>query len=83
MYLGKAPLGINSLFFGFFERTLVPFGLHHAFYAPLWYTSAGGSIDLSHTIPAIKGVTSTTDPTWMSLLKDYDGPTNVAGDQSL
>lgn len=23
---------------------MVPFGLHHAFYAPLWFTSAGGSI---------------------------------------
>lgn len=34
----------NSLIFGYVERTLVPFGLHHAFYAPLWFTSAGGSI---------------------------------------
>jgi PTS system glucose-specific IIC component len=35
VYLGRAPLGINSLFFGVLERSLVPFGLHHAFYAPL------------------------------------------------
>ncbi|WP_027122374.1 PTS transporter subunit IIABC [[Mycoplasma] imitans] len=34
----------NSFIFGYVERALVPFGLHHAFYAPLWFTSAGGSI---------------------------------------
>jgi PTS system glucose-specific IIC component len=34
-YLGQAPYGINSFVFGFIERSLVPFGLHHAFYAPL------------------------------------------------
>jgi PTS system glucose-specific IIC component len=44
-HLGQAPYGINSFVFGIFERSLVPFGLHHAFYAPLWYTSAGGSLD--------------------------------------
>jgi PTS system glucose-specific IIC component len=35
MYLGQAPYGSNSFVFGLFERALVPFGLHHAFYAPL------------------------------------------------
>lgn len=44
--LGSA-VGINSFIFGYVERALVPFGLHHAFYSPLWYTSAGGSIDLT------------------------------------
>ncbi|MDE7112146.1 MAG: glucose PTS transporter subunit IIA [Malacoplasma sp.] len=44
--LGSA-VGINSFIFGYIERALVPFGLHHAFYSPLWYTSAGGSIDLT------------------------------------
>ncbi|MDE6645824.1 MAG: glucose PTS transporter subunit IIA [Malacoplasma sp.] len=44
--LGNA-VGINSFIFGYIERALVPFGLHHAFYSPLWYTSAGGSIDLT------------------------------------
>jgi PTS system glucose-specific IIC component len=33
--LGGAPAGVNSFVFGLFERSLVPFGLHHAFYAPL------------------------------------------------
>jgi PTS system glucose-specific IIC component len=33
--LGGTPLRLNSFFFGYIERSLVPFGLHHAFYAPL------------------------------------------------
>lgn len=37
--------GANALIFGYIERALVPFGLHHAFYSPLWYSTAGGSID--------------------------------------
>lgn len=40
--LGKIPFGFESLIFGFIERSLIPFGLHHVFYAPLWYSSAGG-----------------------------------------
>nr|VZR98437.1 PTS system glucose-specific EIICBA component [Mycoplasma feriruminatoris] len=41
---GKLPYGTDSLIFEVVERSLVPFGLHHVFYAPLWWTSAGGSI---------------------------------------
>ncbi|QHX36123.1 PTS system, glucose-specific IIBC component [Spiroplasma sp. TIUS-1] len=41
---GKAPMGVSSFIFEMIERSLVPFGLHHVFYAPLWWTSAGGSI---------------------------------------
>ena len=48
--LSKTPFGFNSLIFGFGERSLVPFGLHHAFYAPLWYTSVGGSIQLDNVM---------------------------------
>jgi PTS system glucose-specific IIC component len=33
--LGSAPAGVNSFVFGLIQRSLVPFGLHHAFYAPL------------------------------------------------
>ncbi|MDZ7293359.1 PTS transporter subunit IIABC [Mycoplasmopsis pulmonis] len=40
--LGKVPYGIESFIFGFIERSLIPFGLHHVFYAPLWYSNAGG-----------------------------------------
>lgn len=42
---GKLPGGLDSLIFGILERCLVPFGLHHVFYAPLWWTGAGGSLD--------------------------------------
>ncbi len=35
------PYGLNSLIFGIVARGLLPFGLHHAFYAPLWFTSVG------------------------------------------
>lgn len=46
--------GANALIFGYIERALVPFGLHHAFYSPLWYTSAGGSMtEVSSVIPFI------------------------------
>ncbi len=30
---------IGTFFFGFIERALVPFGLHHVFYTPFWYSS--------------------------------------------
>ncbi|QIW61870.1 PTS transporter subunit IIABC [Mycoplasmopsis gallinacea] len=46
--LGKVPYGFESFIFGFVERALVPFGLHHVFYAPLWYSNAGG--DLSESL---------------------------------
>ncbi|UVD81528.1 glucose PTS transporter subunit IIA [Mycoplasma iguanae] len=42
--LGKSPAGVESLIFGYIERSLIPFGLHHAFYSPLWYTSVGGNV---------------------------------------
>ena len=43
-YSGKVK-GLDSFVFGFAERALVPFGLHHVFYAPLWWTQAGGEFD--------------------------------------
>lgn len=45
---------INSLIFGYIERSLIPFGIHHAYYAPLWYSSVGGEINL--TAPALIGL---------------------------
>ncbi|WP_148285814.1 PTS transporter subunit EIIC [Spiroplasma diminutum] len=41
---GKLPVGLDSFIYEIAERSLVPFGLHHVFYAPLWWTNAGGSI---------------------------------------
>lgn len=52
--LGNA-LGFNSFIFGFIERSLVPTGLHHAFYSPLWYTSAGGSVDFTQAAVIARG----------------------------
>jgi PTS system D-glucosamine-specific IIC component/PTS system maltose and glucose-specific IIC component len=41
-----ASLGpIGSLLFGLIERALIPFGLHHVFYLPLWQTPVGGCIE--------------------------------------
>lgn len=34
---------IASLIFGLIERSLIPVGLHHVFYLPLWQTSVGGT----------------------------------------
>ncbi len=33
---------VASLIFGLVERSLIPMGLHHVFYLPLWQTSVGG-----------------------------------------
>lgn len=41
---GAGP--IASLFFGLIERSLIPFGLHHVFYLPLWTTSVGGTFTI-------------------------------------
>ncbi len=41
----KWPGGMDSFVFGYIERALIPFGLHHAFYTPLWFSSAGGTLN--------------------------------------
>lgn len=33
----------GTLVYGFIERLLIPFGLHHVFYLPFWQTGLGGS----------------------------------------
>ncbi len=38
---------IASLIFGLIERSLIPFGLHHVFYMPLWQTSVGGTYEIA------------------------------------
>lgn len=37
-------------FFGFIERLLLPFGLHHVFYLPFWETTAGGFAIIDGTL---------------------------------
>ncbi len=38
---------IASLIFGLIERSLIPFGLHHVFYMPLWQTNVGGTYEIA------------------------------------
>lgn len=33
--------------YGFMERLLIPFGLHHVFYLPFWQTGLGGSLEVN------------------------------------
>jgi PTS system D-glucosamine-specific IIC component len=32
--------------YGFMERALIPFGLHHVFYLPFWQTAVGGTMEV-------------------------------------
>lgn len=34
---------VGTLVYGFIERILIPFGLHHVFFLPFWQTGLGGS----------------------------------------
>lgn len=34
---------VGTFIFGFIERALIPFGLHHVFYIPFWQTALGGT----------------------------------------
>ncbi len=34
---------VGTLIYGFIERALIPFGLHHVFYLPFWQTGLGGT----------------------------------------
>lgn len=59
--MNSMPIGLNSFIFGAVERSLIPFGLHHAFYSPLWYTSAGGQLlatSNTHLISGFENVTA-------------------------
>lgn len=35
--------------YGFIERALIPFGLHHVFYLPFWQTALGGTLEVAGT----------------------------------
>ena len=41
---------VGTLFYGIIERALIPFGLHHVFYTPLWQTSLGGTMMIDGTL---------------------------------
>ena len=36
----------GTLVYGFMERLLIPFGLHHVFYLPFWQTAVGGTLEV-------------------------------------
>ncbi|MFT6927997.1 MAG: glucose-like phosphotransferase system IIB component [Psychromonas sp.] len=38
---------IASFIFGIIERSLIPIGLHHVFYLPLWQTDIGGTANIA------------------------------------
>lgn len=41
---------IGTAVYGFIERILIPFGLHHVFYLPFWQTGVGGSAMVDGTL---------------------------------
>lgn len=40
----------GTFVYGIIERALIPFGLHHVFYLPLWQTSLGGTLQVGGEI---------------------------------
>ncbi|MGN0243226.1 MAG: glucose PTS transporter subunit IIA [Lachnospiraceae bacterium] len=36
--------------YGFMERLLIPFGLHHVFYLPFWQTALGGTMEIQGAV---------------------------------
>ena len=46
-----AKSGLYGTFiFGFMERALIPFGLHHVFYMPFWQSALGGAMNIDGTM---------------------------------
>ncbi len=37
---------VGTWVYGFMERLLIPFGLHHVFYIPFWQTAVGGTMEV-------------------------------------
>lgn len=37
---------VGTWVYGFMERLLIPFGLHHVFYLPFWQTGVGGTMEV-------------------------------------
>lgn len=50
MAVGNLVLGsgyVGTWIYGFTERALIPFGLHHVFYIPFWQTAIGGTMEIA------------------------------------
>ncbi len=41
---------VGTWVYGFMERLLIPFGLHHVFYLPFWQTAVGGTLEVGGQI---------------------------------
>lgn len=41
---------VGTWVYGFMERLLIPFGLHHVFYLPFWQTAVGGTYEVGGKI---------------------------------
>lgn len=53
--LGNLVVASNyagTFIYGLIERALIPFGLHHVFYTPFWYTGIGGTALIDGTYVA-------------------------------
>ena len=59
-WTGTLPLGLDSFVFGLAKRALIPFGLHHVFYAPLWWSGAGGQLSNYITPNMVKTASTLT-----------------------
>ena len=84
---GGYMYGFNSFIFGYIERALVPFGVHHAFYSPLWYSAAGGTLDLNG-LAIVSGQTLQGNVTWLEYInangiKLEIGVNSIQGDQNV
>ncbi|MGL5591268.1 MAG: glucose PTS transporter subunit IIA [Mycoplasmoidaceae bacterium] len=89
--LGSGMFGFQSFIFGYIERSLVPFGLHHAFYTPLWLTSIGGTLNLND-LAIVNGnfvsivANSTEKATWLDIVQASNElwtNSTVSGDQGV
>ncbi len=40
----------GTFIYGFMERILIPFGLHHVFYLPFWQTALGGTMTIDGVV---------------------------------
>ncbi|AOR24718.1 PTS transporter subunit EIIC [Clostridium taeniosporum] len=64
---------IGTFFFGVIERALIPFGLHHVFYTPFWFTSfVEGKILVDGTWQTVAGA-NTAYFTQLSSMSDLVG----------
>ena len=62
-FLLNKNLTLTTFIFGIIERSLIPFGLHHIFYAPFWFEFGQYT---NHTGELVRG----DQRIWMAQLKD-------------